>query len=103
MNHLLRQCVKYDRRAMAHHIADCDWDIELRYEAWAECYAYTCILDAIRYPGRVAEPTLKQWLDDHKQEYEDAKVRIYERLENRTVERYSVGYVRKWDGMEVKE
>ena len=62
-DHLLRQCVKYERRAMAHHIADCDWDIELRYEAWEECYAYTCIRDAIRYPGRVAEPTLKQWLD----------------------------------------
>lgn len=83
MNHLRGKIERYERRAMAHANAECDWDIELRYEAWGECYKYICIRDAIRYPGRVAEPTLRQWLDSHKEEYERTKTRIYEELENR--------------------
>lgn len=76
MNHLRERIERYERRAMAHAKAECDWDIELRYEAWEECYMYIRIRDAVRYPGRVAEPTLRQWLDSHKEESEEAKTRI---------------------------
>ena len=94
MNHLRAMIDKYERRAMAYAKAECDWEMELRYEAWEKCYDHIRIRDAVRYPGRVAEPSLKQWLNDHRQEYEEAKIRIYEELEKRSMKKYRTGYVR---------
>lgn len=93
MSRLLKIIKKYDRRASAHTPARDDGDITLQYEAIRTMYEYICIRDAIRYPGRVARPILKQWLDDNREEYTKAWERIFAKMEEHMMERYRRGYV----------
>ena len=94
MNRLLKIIKKYNRRASAHTPAKDDDDVTMQYEAIRTMYEYTCILDAVRYPGRVARPVLKQWLDDNREEYTKAWERIFAKMEEHVMERYRKGYVR---------
>lgn len=94
MSRLLKIIKKYNHRASAHTPARDDGDITLQYEAIRTMYGYICIRDAIRYPGRVARPVLKQWLDDNRKEYTEAWERIFAKMEEHVMERYRKGYVR---------
>lgn len=94
MNRLLKIIKKYNRRASAHTPAKNDDDIIMQYEAIRTMYEYICIRDAVRYPGRVARPMLKQWLDDNLKEYIEAWKRIFAKIEEHVLERYRKGYVR---------
>ena len=93
MNRLLKIIQKYNHRASAHTPARNDDDITMQYEAIRTMYEYTCILDAVRYPGRVARPVLKQWLDDNREEYTKVWERIFAKMEEHVMERYRKGYV----------
>lgn len=94
MSRLLKIIKKYNHRASAHTPAKDDGDITLQYEAIRTMYEYICIRDAVRYPGRVARPVLKQWLDDNLKGYTEAYERIYAKIEEHVLERYRKGYVR---------
>jgi len=94
MSRLLKIIQKYNHRASAHTPARNDDDLEMQYEAIRTMYEYICIRDAVRYPGRVARPILKQWLDDNREEYTKARERIFAKIEEHVLERYRKGYVR---------
>ena len=94
MSRLQKIIKKYNHRASAHTPAKGDDDITLQYEAIRTMYEYICIRDAVRYPGRVARPVLKQWLDDNLKRYTEAYERIYAKIEEHVLERYRKGYVR---------
>ena len=94
MNRLLKIIKKYNHRASAHTPAKNDDDIIMQYEAIRTMYEYICIRGAVRYPGRVARPVLKQWLDDNLKGYTEAYERIYAKIEEHVLERYRKGYVR---------
>lgn len=83
----------YERCAMRSAPSD-DLGKMISYENWEKYYEYVCIRDAVRYPGRIAEPSVKQYLDDNREEYEQLKVRMYERMEDHIMEIFAAGYVR---------
>ena len=82
-------------------------DIIWHYEDSKRLYDWIAIRQAIRYRGPSGNLwKLKEWLTDHRQEYEDAKEKLYRGIEERLVWRYSAGHVRSLTNIapeEVKE
>jgi hypothetical protein len=70
-------------------------DIIWYYEDTKRFYDWAAIRYAIRYKGASDNLWMvKRWLDDHRQEYEDAKKNLYKKIEERNMKRYSAGFVR---------
>ena len=80
-------------------------DIMWYYEDTKRFYDWAAIRQAIRYRGPSGNLwKLRRWLDDHRQEYEDAKEKFYRAIEEHLMKRYSTGFVKPLINVsEVKE